>query len=51
MKKLSDQEKINIVEEYKSGISSIELSRKYKVSKQSILSVLKVRKVKIRNGK
>lgn len=48
MRKLSDQEKINIVEEYNSGISSVELSKKYKVSKQSILSILRVRNVKTR---
>ena len=30
--KLSDQDKIDIVNEYKSGISGLQLSRKYKVN-------------------
>ena len=46
--KLSDQDKINIVEEYVNGVSSLKLAEKYKVTKQSILALLRVRKVVIR---
>lgn len=49
--KLSDQQKIDIVQKYQNGKSSIELSKEYNVSKQSILSILKNRKVVIRNVK
>ena len=51
MKRLTDQQKIEIVEKYKEGSSSIKLSKEYGISKQSILSILKNREVKIRNGK
>ena len=49
--KLSDQEKIDMVEKYISGTSSIKLAKEYNISRQSVLAILKVRKVKIRNGK
>lgn len=49
--KLSDEQKISLVKEYESGISSIKLATKYGISKQGILSILKVRNVKIRNNK
>ena len=48
MRKLSDQQKIEIVSRYINGESSTKLSKIYNVSKHSILSILKVRKVKIR---
>jgi Mor family transcriptional regulator len=46
--KLTDQEKIEIVQKYQNGQSSVKLSKEYKISRQSILSILKVRGVKIR---
>ena len=53
MKKLTDEQKIEIVKGYISGQSSVYLSKKYKVSTRSILSILKVRNIKMRdkNGK
>ena len=51
MRKLTDQQKIEIVQKYKDGQSSVKLSKEYGISKQSILSILKNREVKIRNGK
>lgn len=51
MRKLTDQQKINIVSRYEKGESSIILAKEYGVAKQSILSILKVRNVDIRNGK
>lgn len=51
MRKLSDQQKIEIVNRYENGESSVILSKKYGVTKQSILSILKIRGVEIRNGK
>lgn len=51
MKKLSDQEKIDIVSRYQQGESMIKLSKFYGIARQSIASILKVRKVEIRNGK
>lgn len=49
--KLTDKQKIEIVDRYKNGESSITLSKEFNVSKQSILSILKIRGVEIRNGK
>lgn len=49
--KLTDKQKIEIVEKYNSGESSVKLSKKYGISRQSILSILKKRGVIIRNGK
>ena len=49
--KLTDEQKIEIVAKYKQGKSSVELSVLYGISRQSILSILKKRGVKIRNGK
>lgn len=53
MRKLSDQNKINIVTEYLQGESSLKLGQKYNVSKQAILAILRIRNVEIRgkNGK
>lgn len=48
--KLSDQDKIDIVNEYKSGISGLQLSRKYKVSCSSIFSILRKRNIDIRGN-
>ena len=39
MKRLTDQQKIEIVEKYKEGSSSIKLSKEYGISKQSIYIV------------
>lgn len=49
--KLTDQQKIEVVNKYKSGESSLKLAREYNVTKQAILNILRVRKVEIRNGK
>ena len=46
--RLSDQQKIDIVNEYISGESSVKLAKKYNISKQGILKILKFRKVVIR---
>ena len=51
MRKLNDQQKIDIVEKYKSGDSSVKLAKEYNVTKQNILLILKRRGVEIRNGK
>jgi len=51
--KLTDQQKIEIVERYQKGESSVSLSREYSITRQSVLSILKIRKIQIRgtNGK
>lgn len=49
--KLTDQQKIEIVNKYINGESSLKLAKEYNISKQGVLGILKVRKVKIRNGK
>lgn len=46
--KLTDEQKIDIVQKYKNGQSSVKLSKEYQISRQSILSILKIRGVKIR---
>jgi len=53
MRKLTDEQKIEIVKKYKEGESSLKLSVEYSVSKQAILNILKVRNINIRgkNGK
>lgn len=51
MGKLSDKEKINIVKRYIDGESMIRLGKIYGIARQSIASILKVRKVEIRDGK
>lgn len=51
MRKLSDQQKIDIVNRYVKGESSVKLGKEYGIAKQSILSILKIRGVEIRNGK
>lgn len=50
-RKLDDQQKIDIVQKYKNGESSIKLAKEYSVAKQSILSILRNRNVEIRHGK
>lgn len=49
--KLTDQQKIDIVEKYKSGQPSTKLAKEYSVTKQAILNILHVRKIEVRNGK
>ena len=51
MRKLTDQDKIDIVNKYNKNSSSVKLSKEYGVTTQAILQILKVRGVKIRNGK
>lgn len=53
MRKLTDQQKIEIVSRYINGESSIKLGKEFNVSTRSILSILKVRNIKMRgnNGK
>ena len=46
MRKLTDEQKIEIVEKTKQGVSSRKLAKEYNVEKTSILSILKVRGVK-----
>ena len=48
--KLTDQQKIDIVNRYTQGESSLKLAKAYGITKQSILSILKIRKVQIRGG-
>ena len=48
--KLTDQQKIEIVERYQKGESSLKLATAYSITKQSILSILKIRKIEIRGG-
>ena len=45
MKKLTDHQKIEIVEKYIAGQSSVQLSLCYNVSKHAILSILKTRNI------
>ena len=49
MKKLTDQQKIEIVERYINGESSVILSKEYGVSRTSIISILKVRHIERRD--
>jgi transposase-like protein len=51
--KLNDEQKIEIVKRYRSGESSVKLSKEYGITRQGILGILKVRNVNIRdnNGK
>jgi Mor family transcriptional regulator len=51
MRKLTDQDKIDIVHKYNNGDSSVKLSKEYSITTQAILQMLKIRGVKIRNGK
>ena len=51
MRKLTDQDKIDIVNKYNNGDSSVKLSKEYCITTQAILQMLKIRGVKIRNGK
>jgi transposase-like protein len=53
MRKLTDEQKIEIVKKYIQGESSVKLSEQYNVSTRSILNILKVRNIKTRgnNGK
>ena len=45
------KEKIDIVKKYQDGDSSVKLAKEYNITRHGILKILKVRKVKIRNGK
>jgi len=47
--KLTDQEKIEIAQKYKSGDSTRKLAKEYKVCQTSIISILKVRGIKREN--
>jgi Mor family transcriptional regulator len=49
--KLTDSEKIEILQKYNDGQSCSSLSREYKVSRQAIMSILRVRGVKTRGQK
>jgi len=49
MRKLTDQQKIDIVNRYINGESSVKLSKEFEVSKRSILNILNVRNVEMRN--
>lgn len=51
MRKLTDQQKIDMVNKYNNGDSSVKLSKEYGITTQAILQMLKIRGVKIRNGK
>ena len=51
MRKLTDQQKIDIVKKYEDGESSVKISKEYNVSRQAIIKILKVRNVSIRNEK
>lgn len=48
--KLTDQQKIDIVNRYIQGESSLKLAKSYSITKQSVLSILKIRKIEIRGG-
>lgn len=49
MRKLTDEQKIEIVQKYKSGVSSRKLAKEYNICKTSVLSLLKVRGIKREN--
>ena len=49
--KLSDQDKIDVVNKYLNGISAIKLAEEYHITRQSVVSILKVRGVNIRGKK
>lgn len=53
MRKLTDEQKIEIVKKYKDGESSVKLSKEFNVSTRAILNILKVRNITMRgnNGK
>jgi predicted DNA-binding protein YlxM (UPF0122 family) len=46
MRKLTDRQKIEIVEKYKAGFSLRKIAIEYNVSKTSIFSILKIRGIK-----
>lgn len=50
-KRLTDHEKIEVVEKYKAGASSCELAKIYGVQDSSILSLLKRRGIERRTNK
>ncbi len=50
-KRLTDQEKIDVVAQYKNGMSSCELSKIYGIADTSILALLKRRGVERRSKK
>jgi transposase-like protein len=49
--RLTDEQKIEIVKKYQEGFSSVELSKEYGITRQSILSILKIRNIQIRSKK
>lgn len=51
MRKLTDQQKIDLVQRYINGESSVKLASEYNIARQSVLSILKIRKIEIRHGK
>lgn len=46
--RLTDQEKINICQEYQAGSSSVQIGKKYGVTHVSILGILKRRNIATR---
>lgn len=46
MRKLTDEQKIEIVQKFKSGLSVRQIAKDYSVAHTSILSILKVRGIK-----
>jgi hypothetical protein len=50
MGKLSDKEKLDLVDEYRSGVDLNELSLKYKIHRSSVRGLLKRRGEKLKNG-
>lgn len=51
MQMLSDKQKIEVVEKYENGCSSVKLAKEYNVTANAILGILKRRGVKIKNNK
>lgn len=49
--KLTDRDKIDIVDRYNSGESSVQIAKYYNITRQSVLQILKVRDVKIRTDR
>ena len=51
IKRLTDIQKIQVVEKYESGLSSVEIGREFGITHVSILSLLKRRGIEIRKQK
>ena len=49
-KRLTDQEKIDVVTKYNAGLSSVQLSKEFGITHTAILSMLKRRGVKIKKN-